>query len=364
MTHRRFTIALLISIFGLAGAARLQASPKRLIEFGWDEPDTAFMRQHVTQMEKTPFDGCVFHAYVKDAQGKKGNFLWESWSKKRFSEAELADSLDDLKRTPFKTFTHNFLRFNTAPADVDWFDDYGAILNNCRVAARFAREGGCAGILFDTEQYNNPLFNYAKQRDAKTKSWDQYAAQARRRGREVMGAFQEGYPDATIFLTFGYSLPWAQAGGHADKLPQASYGLLAPFLDGMVEGARGKTRIVDGHELSYAYKDPARFPKAYQTMSQGVLPIVADPARYRKVFSFGFGVWMDEDWRKKGWDTNDPQKNFYSPQAFETSVRAALENADEYVWIYTEKPKWWSEQGGPVDLPKAYEQALRRASKR
>ena len=26
-----------------------------------------------------------------------------------------------------------------------------------------------------------------------------------------MGAFQEGYPGLTVFLTFGYSLPWAQS---------------------------------------------------------------------------------------------------------------------------------------------------------
>ena len=51
-----------------------------------------------------------------------------------------------------------------------------------------AREGGCKGILFDIEQYTFQLFNYRKQRDAATKSWDEYAAQVRKRGREVMEA--------------------------------------------------------------------------------------------------------------------------------------------------------------------------------
>jgi hypothetical protein len=33
---------------------------KKLIEFGWDEPDTTYLRAHIAEMEKTPFDGTVF----------------------------------------------------------------------------------------------------------------------------------------------------------------------------------------------------------------------------------------------------------------------------------------------------------------
>ena len=76
----------------------------------------------------------------------------------------------------------------------------------------------------------------------------------------------------------------------------------------------------------------------------------------------GFGLWMDCDWRIKGWDTADPSKNFFTPQAFETSVRAALSTADEYVWVYTETPKWWAGESAKMEhLPQAYEDAVRRA---
>ena len=351
----------LLLILLLPPAASAQ---KKLIEFGWDEPDTEFMKKHVVEMEQTPFDGCVFHAYRVDAQGKRQPFLWDNWSTRAFSAPELQQSLEELKSTPFHRFTSNFLRFNTAPADLDWFDDYSAVINNAKLAAGFARQGKCRGILFDTEQYNHRLFEYAKQRDAKIKSWDQYAAQARQRGREVMKAFQEGSPGLTIFLTFGYSLPFVEAGQDPKKISRAGYGLLAPFLDGMLDAASGNTRIVDGYELSYSYKDTARFGEAYKIMSAGVLPIVSDKDKYRRVFSFGFGVWMDDDWRKRGWDTNDVQKNFYSPDAFANTVRAAIQTSDEYVWIYTEQPRWWSDAGGPAKLPDAYVQALRRATGR
>jgi hypothetical protein len=357
--HARTLSVLLGSV--LLSCPTLAAEQKKLIEFGWDEPDPAFMRGHVTGMERTPFDGCVFHINYSKPGGGQANFTWECWGKRTFTEAELKPALDDLKATRFRRFTHNFLRFNTTPADLDWFDDFSAVLANARLAARVAREGRCKGLLFDIEQYNAPLFDYRKQRDAGQKSWELYAAQVRRRGREVMAAFQQGYPNLTIFLTFGYCLPWNQTRGGQRALADCSYGLLAPFLDGMLEAAQGRARFVDGHELSYSYKDPMRFDTAYQTMKDGLLPIVRDPLRYRRFFSFGFGIWMDEDWRKKGWDEQDLSKNYFTPEALEASVHRALEVADEYVWIYTETPRWWSAEGKPVKLPAAYDAAVRRA---
>ena len=336
---------------------------KRLIEFGWDEPDTKFLRQHIDEMEKAPFDGCVFHVMSADPQGKRENFTWLGWGQRAFTEAELKPAADDLKATPFRRFTHNFLRFNTAPGDLDWFDDYAAILNNARLAAKVALEGQGAGILFDVEEYQGGLFTYPKQRDATTKSWDEYAAQARRRGREVMDAFQEGYPDLTVFLTFGHSLPRTTSEGGKKPLAECAYGLLAPFLDGMVEAAKGDARLVDGFELSYGYKRQAQFDEGYRLMKEGVLPIVADPAKYGRVCSAGFGLWMDYDWRTKGWAAEEPSRNYFTPESFEASLRRALERSDEYVWIYTETPRWWSEGGGRVKLPDVYDAAIRRARK-
>ena len=335
---------------------------KKLIEFGWDEPGTAFMRAHVAEMEATPFNGCVFHIDAIDEKGTAVPFTWQCWGKRTFKPSELQHALDDLKATKFHRFTDNFLRFNTAPADIDWFDDYSAVISNAKLAATVAHDGGCAGILFDIEQYTNPLFNYAKQRDAKSKSWNDYAAQARKRGREVMDAFQSGYPDITLFLTWGYSLPWRQSHNDPAQLQSAPYGLLAPFLDGMLEAARGKTRIIDGYESSYTFKDTSRFAPAYATMSTGVLPIVANPDQFRAHVQFGFGIWMDGNSQKLKWNAEDITKNFYSPEAFEKTVKAALDRTDEYVWIYTEQPKWWTPDGHADKLPAAYDRALQNAA--
>ena len=64
--------------------------PRKLIEFGWDEPDTAFLKKNQGVVEKTPFDGCVFHVNTR-VQGKAPeNFTWLCWGRRKFTEADLA----------------------------------------------------------------------------------------------------------------------------------------------------------------------------------------------------------------------------------------------------------------------------------
>lgn len=333
---------------------------KKLIEFGWDEPDTDFMRKRVAEMRSTPFDGCVFHANITQA-GATVPFTWHCWGTEAFDEEAFEGVVDDLIAARASGgFPSNFLRFNVTPGEVDWFDDFSAILRNAEVAAWIAQRGHCAGLLFDIEQYTKPLFFYPKLRDAASKSWEVYAAQARRRGSEVMAAFQKGFPDLTVFLTFGYCLPWRETRGDASRLPDVSYGLLAPFLDGMVEAHEGGSCLVDGHESSYGYRQPAQFEAAYRLMSEELLPIVADAGAYRSAFRFGFGLWLDHDWRRHGWDAEDFSKNYHQPEPFGACLRRAVELCDEYVWIYTETPRWWSDKGA-VALPDAYVDAIRAA---
>jgi hypothetical protein len=346
---------------GTAPTSSLAAATKKLIEFGWDEPDTRFLREHLAEMEKLPLDGCVFHVSYPAADGKQGSFTWEAWGDRVFSEAELQAAREDLEKLAPTRFKHNFLRFNTTPAKLDWFDDYRAVVHNAQLAARLAQAGKCPGVLFDIEQYEGALFDYRKQRSANEKPWEVYSAQARQRGREVMQAFENGFPGLKVFLTFGYSLPWSESQGGKKSLADCHYGLLAPFLDGMVQAASGSTRLVDGYEISYGYRDVTRFEPAYQTMQARLLPIVGDPDKYRRVFSFAFGIWLDHDWRKSGWNVEDLSKNFYTPEGFERSVRQALAVSDEYVWVYAETPRWWSATDGPERLPAAYIEAVRLA---
>ena len=42
------------------------------------------------------------------------------------------------------------------------------------------------------------------------------------------------------------------------------------------------------------------------------------------VVMFGFGLWMDFNWSKHGWRTDDPEQNYFSPEGFAASVSKAL----------------------------------------
>ena len=139
-----------------------------------------------------------------------------------------------------------------------------------------------------------------------------------------MTAFQEGFPDLTVFLTFGHSLLWKQSEHGKKPLAECRYGLLVPFLDGMIEAARGQTRIVDGHELSYGYRDAEAFARGLPGDQAATPPPWPPTGRpISACVSAGFGLWLDYDWRKQGWNTGDLEKNYFSPERFETSLRAA-----------------------------------------
>jgi len=345
----------------LLGAVAIGApSPgKKLIEFGWGEPDPRFMREHIAELQASPFDGCVFHVNYRLPNGTERNFTWDLWGRSRFTAEVLDSARADLMATRFGRFRENFLRVNVTPGDLDWFEDHGAVMSNLELAARLAKVGGCPGILLDTEPYRGPLWDFHAQTKAHPHSLDELSAQVRRRGAEAMAALERGYPGLTVFLTFGYSEPLTQSVGYRKPVADTRYALLVPFLDGMFGAASDSVVIVDGHEGSYSYRDPAQFAAMADTLHRAVRRIVAQPERYSRLLSVGFGIWLDLNSDHVGWHTDHPESNYFTPAAFATSVQAALDHADRYVWIYSQVPRWWTAEGGRQKLPAAYDSALR-----
>jgi hypothetical protein len=327
----------------------------KLVEWGWDEPDPAFMRRHVAEMAKTPFDGCVFHV---------DGLTWQMWGRRALDPASFEGAVADLRAARPLRFTERFLRVNVTPGDLDWFEDFAPVLGNARLAARIARRGHVRGLLLDVEQYQGAVFDYRRQRHAASQSFESYAIRARVRGRELMQAFQEGYPGLTLFSTFGPSLPFVQTKHGETPLADASYGLLAPFFDGLLDGARGSTRIVDGYELSYGFTYAPHFDEARALVKQDVLAIVGNREAYRRRVDLAFGLWMDYDWRHLGWHPEAPEANYFSPERWAASVERAREMTDEYVWVYTESPRWWGPEAASRPVPAAYRAGLEGSSGR
>jgi hypothetical protein len=235
------------------------------------------------------------------------------------------------------------------------------VLQNARTAGRLARAARVRGIVLDVEQYQGAVFDYARQRFARARSWNSYATQARRRGRELMGALQQGQPDLMLLLSFGHSLPWVLSRGGREPLAACSYGLLAPFVDGLLEGARGRTRVVDGYELSYGARVEPFFADARRLVFGEALTLSAARDAYRRRLRLAFGLWIDYDARRLGFSTRQTGRNYMTPADLERAARAALRASDEYVWVYAERPRWWAARSADERMPIAYDAALRRA---
>jgi hypothetical protein len=354
--NRQFSVAILLGMLAMSAAAETALlKHKKLIEWGWDEPDTKFMRDNIEKMEQFPFDGLVFHAM----SAKKENLSWEVWGKKKFAPEDFKQAIDDLKATKFHRFTERFLRVNVTPGNLDWFDDevWANVANNFGVAAHVAKEGRCKGFMFDTEQYERVTdFDYRQQKRKDTKTFAEHQAKVRQRGREWIKAVNEQYSNITILMTFGYDICLWHAEKPGDR-STAAYGLLADFLDGVLEGCSKKTVLVDGWEFSYPYKERKKFEQAYETITKNSLSITAVPEKYTGHVKAGFGLWMDH--KNKGWDVADFSKNHFSPAEWQSSVRSALEVSDGYVWIYSERPKWWTNEL----LPQEYVEEMAKARK-
>jgi hypothetical protein len=213
--------------------------------------------------------------------------------------------------------------------------------------------------MLDTEPYQHPLWDFHAQTKAHPRSLDSLSAQVRKRGAEAMAALERGYPGLTVFLTMGYSEPMEESVGYKKPVLDTRYALMVPFLNGMFDAASDSAVIVDGHECSYSYRDPARFAAKADSTRHAALRLVTHPEPYARRLSIGFGVWMDFNSEHLGWHTEHPESNFFTPAGLAVSVQAALDNADRYVWIYSQKPLWWTPEGGRKELPAAYDSVLR-----
>src|SRR5947209_20456770 len=93
-------VGLLIALLAPANDSR---SGKKLIEWGWDQPTTAALRENITKMEQTPFDGVVL-TVVGSEDGKPIDFQWQTWGRRGFTRGQFAAAVADLRATRFRRF--------------------------------------------------------------------------------------------------------------------------------------------------------------------------------------------------------------------------------------------------------------------
>ncbi len=341
--------------------------PKKLIATGWDKADTARLRENLAEMEERPFDGVVLEVVGRDDDGKPVPLRWgfhsAKWKREWFQQG-----IDDLKACPFERFTDDFIQFNANPGDVDWFDDGGwrQIVDHWRIAAWVARQSDAKGILFDPEPYARPhaQFRYDAQPERDRHTFNAYYAKARQRGREVMEAVVAEYPDLVLFTYFMNSV-CASATGHRDPrrgLATLGYGLYPAFIDGWLDAAPPAVIFIDGCESAYRYNGSEQYLEAAVRIKGACQELVSPENRtkYRAQVQVSYGVYLDAYWNPK----DSEWGRWYIDglggprvERLRANVATALRAADEYVWIYGEKFRWWPTPNGRVN-PETWPEAL------
>ena len=334
----------------------------KLIEYGWDTPSPEFVRTHIEDMVRRPFDGVI----VRLPDGGGDVFQPKSWNAER-----LALQIPILRDIKWQSFDSNFLAMY-ATSSMDWYDDddWRAVTEHAAFMARAAREGHFKGLMFDPEPYGPSPWSYSAQLHASVHAFADYEVAVRRRGREFMRALQREYPGLDLLTFHGYSF-FLPAGASPDIntreniLTRHSWGLLPAFLDGMLEEGDSSTRITDGHEQSYFFERPEDFARGAAEVRRGAIPYVSSElrAKYARQVQVAQPVYLDwifGYYRASRPNVADGLSDEQRALLAEHHTYYTMKNADRYVWSYSEKMNWWTGER----LPSGAEEALRSARRK
>jgi len=339
---------------------------KKLIGWGTDVAYPSKVQNNIRKIEELPLDGIVLSNFRGEKDGREFSFDWECFGKQKFERRHLDSMIRMLGNIRFERFTDNFLRFNLQPYDFDWFEDFSAPVHNALLWASVAKEVGAKGWKFDLEDYQDKMFVYARQKYAESKSFAEYAAQVRLRGRQMMEAIQDGFPDIVLLLSLAHS--------YVNRTPQASqklselssYGLLPAFVNGLLDAAGPRVRMIDGQEQAYGYVTPGEYFRGYHDIRQRALELVPRElwGKYRDKMEAGVAIFANLQLAVHRTTTRYWLPHYLEPEErlrlFEQNVYHALHTTDEYVWLYSEHMGWW-ESGHPVPTPPGALDAIRAA---
>ena len=341
-------VVLAASLF--AGEAPLAPPGKKLIEYGWDVPTPAEMRDGLAAMEKRPFDGLIFRL-----SGGHNAFVTKPLNVVNFAEDERI-----LRNLQFTRFRDNFvLVWGSPPADFDWFKDiqWDAIEANAKLLVGTAQAGRIRGICFDPEPYDFSLWKYAKQPGTNAHTFAEYRVKVRQRGAQLMRAFEKPMPDATILTFFHLSLfdrfatlPETE---RTERLVGESWGLMPDFFVGMLEAASPKARFIDGNENAYYYTSREQYFRGYHAIRQRARRMVPSELRdkYDRQVQAGQALYVDQNFALR---QPNPEKYLsyrMTPEDrakwFEHNTYWALYTTDEFAWCYSERMNWWKDETPP-----------------
>jgi hypothetical protein len=312
---------------------------KKFIYHGWSSPEDAYIRDNWQNIDQLPVNGTTL--FVKPGGQSFRDLVMSSTV---FQDSDVQTVITNLQTAHLQKVTDNFvvvwLAGGREDGGFDWFDDtrWAIITKHWIQLATMAKQGNLKGIFMDPEDYGyNSGFRpwmYSAMVSRNNQSLAAYQAEVKLRGQQVMNAIKAIYPDITIFTTFAYSLPYLYSYGGSTTLSNNRYGLYGPFLDGVMEAADSRFKLIEGDENAfYGVFTDSQFASERNLIHNTFVQMTADPNLYSSYVQAGFGLYLDEG----SFDSVNLNNNYFSPSKFSSTLTSALNQTDQYVWVYSEK---------------------------
>lgn len=352
----------------LGGGEQLAGSPvKKWIKFGFDDPTPKYLAENIGLIEQfMPADGTGInvHKAVKLPNGKIFHTEWNYFSGQKFDRAWFQEDIRFMKQVKAKRLKHNFLNTNFASfrREFDIFDDqfWATVCHNFGVMAYVAKEGGCAGLRFDLEDYGGQtLWRFDP---ARGKSYAEAWETARKRGQQWMGAIVKEFPDIKLFCFYWLDLAMGAArSGNPDIygiLQSSSVGLLVPFINGVYDMLPPNAQIIEGMEASgYAAYNEASYQRLRGNRDAFHRKLLAaeNLRKFREQTSLAIATYTSsyyDNWREKSayaFNKHLIGEKMDYPALFRRNFILSVKYSDEYVWTWSDNRKWY-----PMKYPQAH----------
>ena len=374
------SVVLVLIWVAAAGEEYADRPGKKLIEFG-TVPRTAFLKERIREMEgdafagldtgisePCPFDGVVFG--ITGARDGKPVHAEYVFKRERNEREWFGEALAELEEVAFERFTDNFIRLESTPNETRWFSDadWETACQNLEIVLEAAKGCKARGILFDPEPYTaSSMWNYTRLPNPEAEPYLACAAEARRRGRQFMSTIQSELPNAvflSLFLLSGFR-GMAREEHVSAALAGHPYGLLPPFLDGMLDAAGPEITFVDGNASSYYYQTEREFTDSFRFMKQEALRLVAPENRRKYLAQVQGGQAMFLDLVLGKWSASELLRNRGEDQKgnlVEKQAYLALANSDAFVWCFSPETHFFRDRNVHPFTVKALAEAKRRVN--
>jgi hypothetical protein len=316
----------------------------------------AFIARNIASMQGRPLNGIAFKLAAEPT------VVFDATPR---TEADVP--LDQLRGIDWGGLTDNFLLLfssfgTTQPA---WFDDahWQQLAANAALYAKAAKAARAKGILFDTEPYGIDPWTY------RADEFPGQTAQAvrdavRQRGGQFMRALQSEFADIKVLMLFAMTEARKQI-EYAGSVEAADYGLLAEFIDGMLDVLGPQAQLIDGNEPAYYYTEVAQFD-AFRDYKQQTreYPSPENRLKYDQQVKVGHGLYVDGAlnlWTSPRFFGHYLASDAQRRQFLERNLYHALRTSDEYVWLWNENMDWWGTKGQGVSVPAGLSELLQSA---